>query len=248
MPGIADHVFAVALTVLFPLFILMVWYPRFEHRVASDVPGARMAGYRDTMIMEWGLTILAVVLLVQGGRPFEDVGLAAPGGWRFVVGVAVAAAIVAFLTIQYRMVTGDPEKRAAAREQLQSVGSLLPRSRAEMAGFTALSVTAGICEEFLYRGFLIWYLDKISGMLFAVVISSLLFGLGHAYQGSAAIVKTAVVGLVMAGLFVLTESLWVPIALHAFVDVNMGSLGRAVVRVSESGDESPRNSQGGTND
>ena len=49
-----------------------------------------------------------------------------------------------------------------------------------------------------------------------------MFGVGHAYQGAAGIVKTGLVGLGFAGLYVLTDSIWVPIAGHIIWDLLQG--------------------------
>jgi membrane protease YdiL (CAAX protease family) len=90
-------------------------------------------------------------------------------------------------------------------------------------------VTAGLCEELLYRGFLMAYIGALWGFWPAVILSSLVFGLGHAYQGTSGIATTGTIGLILAGLFVLTGSLWVPMLLHAATDLFAGSLGRRVV-------------------
>src|SRR5260370_1410853 len=73
---------------------------------------------------------------------------------------------------------------------------ILPQSRAEVIPFFALGVTAGVCEEFLYRGFamtafLRWGLP----LWIAVVASSLLFGLAHLYQGRGGFVSTTILEL-----------------------------------------------------
>src|SRR5258708_8718222 len=73
---------------------------------------------------------------------------------------------------------------------------ILPQGRLELIPFFALAVTAGVCEEFLYRGFataafLRWVLPP----WIAVVASSLLFGLAHLYQGRGGFVSTTILGL-----------------------------------------------------
>lgn len=78
------------------------------------------------------------------------------------------------------------------------------------------------------RGYLMAYIDHFFGLAAAVVVSSLVFGLGHLYQGLPGVLKTTVVGLVVAGLYVLSGSLWLPMLLHAFVDLNAGFLSRTV--------------------
>ncbi len=51
------------------------------------------------------------------------------------------------------------------------------------------------------------------------------FGLGHLYQGAAGVVKTGVSGLLAGLLYLLTGSLWIPMLLHAAVDLHAGALG-----------------------
>jgi membrane protease YdiL (CAAX protease family) len=57
-------------------------------------------------------------------------------------------------------------------------------------------VTAGLCEEFLYRGFAMAVLSR-AGLPVGVVIllSSVIFGLAHLYQGRAGFVSTMVLGI-----------------------------------------------------
>ena len=68
-------------------------------------------------------------------------------------------------------------------------------------------------------GCLFWIARRWYGLTGAVIGSSVIFGLGHAYQGTSGIVKTGAVAFVMAALYVLSGSLWPPIALHAATDL-----------------------------
>src|SRR6202051_3283595 len=76
-----------------------------------------------------------------------------------------------------------------APELLKKLASrLLPVNLLEYLPYSALAITAGVCEEFIYRGFAIAAFSKMGLPLWLVVIlSSLLFGLAHAYQGRAGI-------------------------------------------------------------
>ena len=95
-------------------------------------------------------------------------------------------------------------------------------------------MTVGFCEELWYRGFLIAYLAQWIGWWQAAVASSVLFGIGHAYQGRAGVVKTTGVGLVMAALYAYSGSLWPSILLHAALDVQGGAIGYEALRRVES--------------
>jgi len=69
----------------------------------------------------------------------------------------------------------------------------------EYLPYSALAITAGVCEEFVYRGFAIAAFSKAGLPLWLVVIlSSLLFGLAHAYQGRGGIVSTGIFGVLLA--------------------------------------------------
>ena len=115
---------------------------------------------------------------------------------------------------------------AAVVDQLANMKELIPRTPRETRLFNALSVTAGICEELIYRGYMIAYFGALFNTWIAVLVSSVIFGIAHAYQGRAGIIKTGVIGLVFAVLYVYTGSLWAPMVLHAFIDVSSGRLGR----------------------
>ncbi len=83
---------------------------------------------------------------------------------------------------------------------------------------------AAFGEEMLFRGYLITRFAELFGnrrlgWSLGLAISSLLFGLGHYYQGTAGMVLTGILGLV-AGLMFLAcgRNLWVPILWHGFTD------------------------------
>ena len=90
-----------------------------------------------------------------------------------------------------------------------------------------------MCEELLYRGFLLWYLSRITELWLAVVISALIFGAGHVYQGGKGMVRTACFGLVAAGLYLLTDSLWASMVLHAALDLTSGNILRMVLHAGD---------------
>ena len=73
---------------------------------------------------------------------------------------------------------------------------------------TALSITAGVVEEIVYRGFVLWYLANFMPLWAALLLSSVFFGLGHSYQGKSGALRTGLVGLVFAILYVMSGSIW----------------------------------------
>jgi len=104
------------------------------------------------------------------------------------------------------------------------VGALLPDLLQERRWFAAVSVGAGISEELVFRGFLIYYFGAYIpqfNVLEKVLLTSLVFGLAHLYQGRTAIVSTGLMGLALAGLYLMTGSLLLPVLVHAAVDARV---------------------------
>ena len=93
-----------------------------------------------------------------------------------------------------------------------------------------MSLAAGIGEEIVFRGYLLNYFDGLVGPAGAVIASTLMFGLGHAYQGAAGIVRTGIVGLLMAGAYVATGNLLAPVVLHVVIAVTSGMVAYLALR------------------
>jgi membrane protease YdiL (CAAX protease family) len=229
-PGAFEHGFFALVTLLLPL-----WALRQHRALVADLgtgrPDARVNAYRRTMALEWSLAILVVVRWGVRGQLPGVLGLGDTGVIWWWVGVVLALAASTLLLFQSIMILRSAERMAQVRAQLEPLRSIVPATAREGRFFSALSVTAGVCEEIVYRGFLIAYLAVFFPLWVAVALSSVIFGLGHAYQGRAGIVKTGLVGLAMAGLFLLTGALWAPILVHAVVDLNSGYLGRKVLGI-----------------
>jgi membrane protease YdiL (CAAX protease family) len=121
------------------------------------------------------------------------------------------------VTAVFRVVGG----RLGLRES-RLLRDLLPRTGRERAAFTILSLAAGAGEEVAYRGYVIPVLGALTGAPVAAVVTSLVFGVLHVYQGFLGMARSAVLGGVLAWGFLASGSLWPPIAAHAVLDVLLG--------------------------
>ncbi|WP_111718956.1 CPBP family intramembrane glutamic endopeptidase [Homoserinimonas sp. OAct 916] len=98
--------------------------------------------------------------------------------------------------------------------------ALLPRNRAELKYGWALSINAGVVEELLFRLAMPVLIFAVFGnALIAIVVSLILFGLMHAYQGVGGVIGAFVLGVVLMALFLATGSIVWPIILHAVFDL-----------------------------
>jgi membrane protease YdiL (CAAX protease family) len=120
----------------------------------------------------------------------------------------------------------------AGPDSAKTVDSLLPQSVIEILIWIATSITAGICEEMVFRGFLQRQLHALSGNIAVAVLGQgLVFGLFHSYQGWRNVVVISVLGTLYGALAAWRRNLRINIVAHAFTDVWEGWLKFLVWRV-----------------
>lgn len=176
----------------------------------------------------WGCTALLAVDWAVYHRATESLGLTAPMDEHFLIGALLTGSIMLGLLIgSVRLAKSGSGERQKQKliEKSPLLYEMLPTDRGELAHFVWLSITAGVTEELLYRAFLIYAFTLYLPLAAAVVLSSVLFGLGHGYQGVTGMVKATILGAVLAVLYVGSGSLFLPMALHAFLDIQGGAVG-----------------------
>src|SRR5207248_5411073 len=231
MPTPIDITFAVFFAVVVAGLEAVFFDKRFKREVASGAPDVRRRWYRRAMIGQWVLAGVAIALWAHSGRSWTALGLVPPTGWRLGVGIASSVAVVGFAIMQILAVRRmNAERRAQLRPRLSNVEFVLPHTVTEYRWFVLLSVTAGVCEELLYRGFLTWLLGAFLGLPAAIALVATGFGLAHAYQGGRGVIKTSAVSLVMSLIVVASGWLIPAMLVHALVDITSGVLGFSVYR------------------
>ena len=233
MPGrhtIFDDILFAAL-LLIPFIERYITWPRLLARLATGEEGIRLQFYRAAILSQWLLA--AFLLVIWTRRPWAWLLLRWSTPLRLGVGSCVAIGAIALLRWQRVQALRSQRARDQVRRQLEYARPLLPHTAAESHLFHFVSVTAGICEELLFRGFLYWYLAVWTGPLAAAVLSSLIFGLGHIYLGAAHVPKAAAAGLFFACVAVGSGALWPAMIIHAALDWNSGELGFQVLSRGE---------------
>ena len=97
----------------------------------------------------------------------------------------------------------------------------------------ATSVSAGICEEFVFRGYLIWAFQALLGLWGAALFSVVVFALAHAYQGAKGIVATGIAGVLLTLVVLISGSLIPAMVVHALVDIGSGLIAWAALRKAQ---------------
>jgi membrane protease YdiL (CAAX protease family) len=239
MPTPLDFAFVVLFTVVIALFETFVFWPRFKAAVEAGRPDARRNAYRRAIIGQWVFAAIALALWIATGRPWAALGVLPPASRARLFASGVIVGLVAlFVAVQlFTVRRATPSERHALRPRLGSYTFLLPNTRREYGWFLVLATTAGICEELLYRGYLIWVLQPFLGAVGAVLASVVLFGAAHAYQGRTGAIKATIAGAVMGAIVVGCDWVVPAMIVHALIDLSAGVVGYAILSAPESLDQ-----------
>jgi len=147
----------------------------------ASVNPDRIGIYERTIMFEWlvlGLVLLGVwlhgspILAVLGDR------WRSAGQFLRDIGIGLLFLLVSILLMSIVSSHGGANDN--------STQFLLPRGRVEKELWVVLSITAGICEEAVYRGYLQrQFIALTKSVPLGIVLSALVFGAAHSYQGLA---------------------------------------------------------------
>jgi membrane protease YdiL (CAAX protease family) len=183
----------------------------------------RIAIYGSTIAFQWILTGLTAWRCVARGWSLASLGMTlADRAETIGIGLALASVLALTQFVAFRQLRRvAPEQRGRLP---QIARKLMPQNLTEALPFVALVCTVSLCEEFLYRGFAYSAFQRVFGgsALAAILGSSILFGVGHFYQGRRGMTNTFVLGAIFAGVRWWTGSLAPSILAHLAVDLVAG--------------------------
>jgi membrane protease YdiL (CAAX protease family) len=185
----------------------------------------RLALYVSTIAFQWIAAALVGWRAWARGYSLAELGLLTQGRIGLLTPSIFGALVLAtFQWFNLRRLGRLPEK---LRVKFRSLAErLFPQSAIEMLLYSVLGVTAGICEEFLYRGFAMATLSHSGVPLGAVIaISSILFGLAHIYQGRGGFVSTLFIGTVFGIARIAYDSIVPVVFWHVAIDLVAGVAG-----------------------
>jgi len=209
------------------VFVLMgasISGSRGVHRLAAH---GKLVQYLWTMAWEWILAGFVYFGIRRRMKLRELVG----GRWGsvedFLRDLVVAAgfwlAAIAVLGTGATLLHLDQAgKFDALRRQL---GFLIPGTTLELFVWCCLSTTAGICEEIIFRGYLQRQFAAITrSTLVGVLLSAVVFGASHGYEGGGRMLLVGVFGLMFGLLAWWRRSLRPGMMAHAWHDAFSGAV------------------------
>lgn len=187
--------------------------------------------------------VAIAIVAFETRAPVHALGLGRPRSFARTLlgGIAIGFAMLLFskllLTPIAEAITGIPRDLSAfdfVRANAAAYLELMPR----------IWLGAAVCEEVVFRAFLIGRLEAAFGgasraaTAAAVVLSSALFGLAHTYQGSTGVLITGTLGLIFACVYAYGgRNLWLNIVVHGVYDtLSLGlvltSLDRSIASIT----------------
>jgi CAAX protease family protein len=192
------------------------------------VGGAAVVGHNVFFVLPNEVPILVVLALVSrrlalGHFSVSAIGFRRPGSWTRILLIAVAAAALRLVLGEFVIepvtaLVWPPERAPAGVESVTGNLRLALLYLPIVWGFAAFG------EEIGYRGYLLERAADVgrrssAAYAFALIISSVLFGIGHYYKGPAGIVNSGVAGLILGGAYLLARrNLWAPVLAHGVMD------------------------------
>jgi len=170
----------------------------------------------SVILRDLALVSLILFFLWRNREPLDRLGWNFRNGWKDVaLGVLlfIPMFLGAGLLDQFLQAAGF----SAPATPLPSF--LAAKGRAELLLASFLVVLVAIAEETIFRGYLLLRFRGVNLSLpWAVVLSAVIFSLGHGYEGSSGVVTVGAMGLLFAVIYLWRQSLVAPMVMHFLQD------------------------------
>jgi hypothetical protein len=171
---------------------------------------------------EWVLLLIAWWGLRMKGVAFAEL-LGFRRGLRALAEDVGAAAVFWIAAVIVLGVIGLSLKAAGLSAPQKTLMAIAPSTPLEVLLWMVLSMSAGFCEEFVFRGYLLQQFASVgAGVWLGVACSSLLFGASHGYEGAAGMIAITAYGAMFCMLVLVTRSLRPGMIAHAWHDIFSG--------------------------
>lgn len=191
----------------------------------------RRSYYKSTIFVQWILGFILIALWIFEDRSWNSLGFTSEVDWGFPVAILITVGSLAYFYHQLRGAeNGDMHLITKLKAEFGDTLLLVPHNAGDLGPFYGLSITAGIIEEILFRGYFIWFFAQFLPLWAAAVTGIVLFALAHSYQGFKQFPMLLVISTVLMVVFLLSGSLWLPMFLHAIGDMIQGKLAYTIMK------------------
>jgi hypothetical protein len=178
-------------------------------------------GYLASIATEWGMAYWAWVGIHWRGGTLRDI---TGGRWRSWRSLSVDVFIAIPFWIVWEL-TAWLVLLAVKRIPTPTAAYQPPSGFAEIPLWILLSVSAGICEEIVFRGYLQQQFQSATrSAAAAVILQGVVFGLTHTYQGWRHVIVIVALGILYGALVAWRRNLRASMIAHAWSDIFEGYL------------------------
>ncbi len=215
---ISTHILMCIIGLVYPGYIILT-HNKINGRIKKEEK-YRLVDYKQTIFIFWVLTLL----IISNTFIDKSIPLNFYPGFN-ITGIVLAALILIFIGLQIATskVT-TMEKAKSVIEKMKDNIHYLPKSKREFIWFNLLSLSAGICEEIIFRLFMFSYLLENINLTTAFILTNVIFALTHIGSGKQNIISAFILGLLFTAIYYFTDNIWLPIILHSSIDISTGYL------------------------
>lgn len=212
-------VLALVIGVLYPMFFVFT-YKKTNSNIKKD-GRFRLLDYKQTIFIFWLLTLLILVNFYYSGSPAINL---VPNVTT--ISIILTVIVLVLSRLQYKQSTVvNTEICKTSKEKMGDVFHFLPSSKKEFRWFIFLSISAGICEEIIFRLFLVEFLKEHSHIIVAVIVANVIFAMTHIGSGKRNLLSSFILGLLFSAIYYFTDNIWIAILFHTAIDINAGVMG-----------------------
>lgn len=217
----SDHLLFLILGVIIPLRTVMGKQPQLSE-ITFDTR-TKLQLYWGNNAWLWLMCGVVAGVWWLNDRPWQLIGLDWPFFWPSGWPLAAVLLFAALYLWDTFSEVSSQVQRDTTVEHFRSELGFLPQTSYEYAHYIFLALTAGVCEEFIFRGYFIRYLQAVlandTTATLAILVAAVIFGVVHLYQGWQAVIKIGGMAVIFGYIFVHTGSLWLLMAIHFAVDL-----------------------------
>ena len=204
--------------IIYPTYFVLT-YNKTNNKIKQDKK-FRLIDYKQTIIIFWSLTILILINFFTIDYPKLNLY---PN--FTIISIVLLILVLIFSTIQYKQSNITSDTFSVVKDKMKDVYHFLPKEKVEFDWFIILSISAGICEEIIFRLFLFEFLKENSNLFIAFVLANIIFAITHIGMGKQNLISSFILGLLFSAIYYFTENIWIAIFLHIAIDINAGILG-----------------------
>ena len=170
------------------------------------------------------ISLIAIPMVIRiRGESFSQIGLSLSQNWGSVIVQGFGYGLLITL-LSISLIEPFSEAITQTTHDLSSIVKLRSNPLALAQVLLMVWVFVAAIEELIFRGFFISELSRIIGSgptasIVTVIVTSVVFGLCHAYQNTCGIITTGIIGALLSIVYILSgRNLWVAIFTHGFID------------------------------